>query len=162
MNEALQRLQNTQKLQNSQKHDKQAEKTKFEKLLSAGNTDFDKLGSLTFKSQRSLAKETGDETSNGNDQSDADEENGVHRDCDDYQSDSDVGSNQSRNDDDGHNSKGAAFQLPKRSAHSSRVIKPNKRFTDESKSSSIKNGKRKGAKAEILATTVGPNKEGKG
>lgn len=116
----------------------------------------DKLNSLTFKSQRKENSEE-NETSNEEDQSDAEAENEERKrdsdECDD--SDSNGESNHNKNEEgsmhNDDNGKGVAFQLPKRSAHSSRVIKPNKRFTDDSKSISNKNGfgKKKGTKLEI-------------
>lgn len=104
----------------------------------------DKLNSVTFKSKFVKSKEASKEnaTSNEDDQSDAEDENDVCRtDSDDADSDE---SSHSKNDEnnahDEDNTKGVSFQFPKRSAHSSRVIKPNKKFTDDAKSANTKNG----------------------
>lgn len=55
----------------------------------------------------------------------------------------------------GKNSGEKRFVLPKRSVHSSRVIKPNKRFMDETQASTKKNGitsRKKTSKAEVSET----------
>lgn len=125
-----------------------------QKLKNNNANNIDKLNSLTFKS-RFAKKDSSEEnvSSNEDDQSDADAETSERkRDSDEHNTDSDEESSHSKNDeaDDDH-AKGVAFQLPKRSSHSSRVIKPNKRFTDDSKSTLNKNGlgKKKGTKPEI-------------
>lgn len=119
-----------------------------------------KLDSLPIKSQWVKSKETTSEdtnvTSNEEDQSDVDYENDKQKLDTDLcgESDSDgcsrVKSDESGSMHNGDNAKGDAFQLPKRSAHSSRVIKPNKRFTDDCKSTNNKNGfgKKKNSKLE--------------
>lgn len=119
------------------------------KLQDANNID--KLNSLTFKSQTRKKDTNCDEnlSSNEDDQSDDEGESNGRRRSSDENRDSDEESNHSQNgdddakDDDDH-SKGVAFQLPKRNSHSSRVIKPSRRFADE------KNGlgKKKDAKLE--------------
>lgn len=134
-----------------------------------------KLDLLPIKSQWVKSNETTSEdtnvTSNEEDQSDADDENDKQKHdtdlCD--ESDSDGGCSRLRSDEsgsmhNGDNAKGVAFQLPKRSAHSSRVIKPNKRFTDDLKSTNNKNGfgKKKNSKLEnALDPLEATKKEGK-
>lgn len=122
------------------------------KLQDANNID--KLNSLTFKSQTRKKDTNCDEnlSSNEDDQSDGEGENNGQRRrrrSSDENRDSDEESNHSQNGDDDakdgdDHPKGVAFQLPKRNSHSSRVIKPSKRFTDD------KNGlgKKKEAKPE--------------
>lgn len=132
--------------------------------------NIDKLNSLTFKSQFAKTKETNEEnvTSNEDDQSDADVETETHKkDSDDCNTDSDGDSSPSKVDDEhvneDENTK-VAFQLPKRSAHSSRVIKPTKRFTEDSKSANSKTGvgKKKGPKVENdIESSETIKKEGK-
>lgn len=140
----------TQQLKKEDNNENNKNKTQKPQTLFKNIPNIDKLNSLTFKSQWAKSKETSEEnaTKNEENQSDADSD-----DCDG--SDSDGGSNHSKNDEgtthNDDNAKGVAFQLPKRSAHSSRVIKPNKRFTDDTKLTSNKNGfgKKKGSKLEI-------------
>lgn len=126
----------------------------------------DKLNSLTFKSQ-ALKKDTNSDenlSSNEDDQSDGEVECDGRKKGSDDNRDSDEESNHSqnknddKNDDDDH-SKSVAFQLSKRNSHSNRVIKSNKRFTDD------KNGlgKKKDVKSEIDGDSFEKNnkKEGK-
>lgn len=115
----------------------------FTKIEIANNVD--KLNSLTFKSQFAKSKEASEEntTSNEEDQSESEDANDERR-TDSDDADSDDESSHSKNDEsnahDEDNTKGVSFQLPKRSVHSSRVIKPNKKFTDDPKSANSKNG----------------------
>lgn len=128
----------------------------------------DKLNKLTFKSQFAKSKDTSEEstTSNKDDQSDGDAENEERKkNSDDCHTDTDEESSHGKNEE-GNNhgddtSKAVAFQLPKRSSHSSRVIKPNKRFTDDIKSNTNKNGigKKKGSKIENDPDTIETNKK---
>lgn len=124
-----------------------------QKLKNNNANNIDKLNSLTFKSQ-SAKKDTSDEnvSSNEDDQSDADADNSERRPDSEENTDSDEESSHSKNDDaEDEHAKNVAFQQPKRSSHSSRVIKPNKRFTDDSKTIQLnKNGlgKKKGLKPE--------------
>lgn len=130
----------------------------------------EKVNSLTFKSQFSKSKETREEneTSNEEDQSDVEgKQSEQQRDSDDSHSENsdEESSNSKKEEGNDEKSKGVAFQLPKRSAHSSRVIKPNKRFTDDVKAAnSNKNGfgKKKGSNFENETDAVDANKkEGK-
>lgn len=125
--------------------------TKYQPLKLQDANNIDKLNSLTFKSQTRKKDTNSDEnlSSNEDDQSDGEVECNGRRRSSDENGDSDDESNHSQNgdndiDDEDDQSKGVAFQLPKRNSHSNRVIKSNKRFTDE------KNGlgKKKDAKAE--------------
>lgn len=124
--------------------------------------NIDKLNSLTFKSQIAK-KDTSEESvsSNDDEQSDGEAENSERKRDSDDNTESDEESSHSKNDDDNEDdehSKGIAFQLPKRS---SRVIKPNKRFTDDSKPMLNKNGlgKKKGSKPEIDADSIETTKK---
>lgn len=120
--------------------------------------NIDKLNSLTFKSQIAKSNECSEENVISNEEDLSDESEKVERrrdSIDSNNSESDEESSHSKNvEGNTHNEdnmKVDAFQLTKRSAHSSRVIKPNKRFTDDSKSSCNKNGlvgKKKGSKLE--------------
>lgn len=115
--------------------------------------NIDKLNALTFKSKTPKKDTNSDEnvSSNEDDQSDGDRESdGRKKGGSDDNRDSDEESNPSRNgdNDDDNNandrSKWVAFQLPKRNSHSNRVIKSNKRITDDKDGS----GKKKDAKPE--------------
>lgn len=130
--------------------------------------NIDKLNSLTFKSQFAKTdEETGDETvtSNEEDQSDAEGEN-VTRKKDSDNTESDEGSNDGKidqnNTHENDSTKGVSFQSLKRSVHSSRVIKPNKRFTDDSKTINNKNGfgRKKGLKVNSETDAHESNKKG--
>lgn len=138
------------------------------KLQPNNANNIDKLNSLTFKSK--LPKK--DPNSDGNLSSNEDEQSDGERDYDgrrrgsDDNIDSDEESNHSRNEDndDDNNianerSAGVAFQLPKRSSHSNRVIKSNKRITDDKDGL----GRRKDSKPENDSDPFGSNnkKEGK-
>lgn len=121
------------------------------KILNNG-ANIDKLNSLTFKSQTSkfssckLSDAQSEESTE--DQSDGDGDEGREK-IDHCSSDegSDEKNSQLKDDNDSDSTQG----VPKRSVHSSRVIKPNKRFGDESKSFSSKNGmeKKKSSKTEV-------------
>lgn len=120
------------------------------KKFDPSNANIDKLNSLTFKSQNAKKDTTSEEnvSSNDDEQSDAGADNSERRRDSDDNTDNDDESSHSKNDDDNdEHSKNVAFQLPKRS---SRVIKPNKRFTDDSKLALNKNGlgKKKGSKLD--------------
>lgn len=126
------------------------------KILNNG-ANIDKLNSLTFKSQTSKfsskvsdaqSEEStedqsdvdGDEVYERNNHSSSDEESDEH-------SSNKNKNSQSKNENDLDSPNNA----PKRGVHSSRVIKPNKRFDDESKSSLARNGmgKKKCSKSEV-------------
>ncbi|XP_031637437.1 histone-lysine N-methyltransferase trithorax [Contarinia nasturtii] len=130
------------------------------------NQDLNKLdnvNSLTFKSHFAKCKQTRDEnvTSNDEDQIDVGSKSSESS----HSENSDEETSHSKKEEAiTHNeekSKAVAFQLPKRSAHSSRVIKPNKRFTDDSKTTNNKNGfgKKKGSNFETETDTVEANKK---
>lgn len=121
------------------------------KILNNG-ANIDKLNSLTFKSQTSkfssskLSDAQSEESTE--DQSDVDGDDGREK---NGHSSSDEGSDekcsQVKNENDSDSTQG----VPKRSIHSSRVIKPNKRYGDESKTSLSKNGmgKKKSSRTEV-------------
>lgn len=124
-----------------------------QKFRNNNANNIDKLNSLTFKSQFARSKETSEENviSNEDEQSDTEADNDL-RPSEDGNTDSDDDSSLSKNDDEIVNEdENAKNALPKRSAHSTRVIKPNKRFTEESKTTNSKHGlgtKKKGSKLE--------------
>lgn len=117
-----------------------------QKFRNNNANNIDKLNSLTFKSQfttkSSKKLSDGQSEDSTEDQSDYDENNDRKKES---ESRSDV---ESEGDDTESNS------IPKRSVHSSRVIKPNKKFIEESKTVPCTNGvvKRKGSKSETDST----------
>lgn len=139
-----------------------------QKFRNNNANNIDKLNSLTFKSQFAKTKETNEEnaTSNDDDQSDAEADNGAHqKDSDDCKSDSEGEHSLNKNDEERvneeDNTKCVSFQFSKRNAHPSRVVKHNKRSTDDSKSTNCKNGlvKKKSSKLENDPETSDSNKK---
>lgn len=123
------------------------------KILNNG-ANIDKLNSLTFKSQTSkfssckLSDAQSEESAE--DQSDVDGDEGREK---NGHSSSDEGSDETNSQVKNDNDSDLTHGVPERSVHSSRVIKPNKRFCDESKSSLSKNGmgRKKSSKIEVEA-----------